>query len=113
MDEQKKPRARPDPKPHMLNDTDSAAALTVFFGIGKWQEDALCAQQVQAQDSPSAQGKEADKWFPYLTKTSKQLCLGCPVQAECLQLALAVHPTNGIWAGYTIKEINHMRKIKE
>lgn len=45
-------------------------------------------------------------WFagPEAVGEAKAICTACPAKAECLELALAWHPVEGIWGGTTIGE---------
>lgn len=36
---------------------------------------------------------------------AKDVCAGCTVQDQCLEYAVAILPTAGIWAGRTAREI--------
>lgn len=42
---------------------------------------------------------------------AKELCLGCPVQANCLELALAYFTTDGVWGGATEAELKELVEI--
>ncbi len=44
---------------------------------------------------------------------AKGICLGCPVQRECLEFALRVHEPHGIWGGLTESERRHLLPIDE
>lgn len=55
-----------------------------------------------------------DPWFPTsgcddLTPAAKRICLDCPIQADCLQLALDGEVAFGIWGGLTATERQHLR----
>lgn len=45
-------------------------------------------------------------WFagPEAACHAKAICTACPAKGECLELALAWHPVEGIWGGTTIGE---------
>ena len=45
-------------------------------------------------------------WFagPEATGQAKAICAACPAINECLDLALAWHPVEGIWGGTSIGE---------
>ncbi|GAT67827.1 transcriptional regulator [Planomonospora sphaerica] len=36
---------------------------------------------------------------------AKALCFGCPARTACLAYALAIRPTEGVWAGFTATEV--------
>lgn len=57
-----------------------------------WFEDAAC------QDAPT------DVFFPASESHSdvaKAVCAVCPVREECLEHALAIRPSDGVWGGLT------------
>ncbi|MBG0814165.1 WhiB family transcriptional regulator [Planomonospora sp. ID82291] len=39
---------------------------------------------------------------------AKAICAGCPARAACLAYALAIRPTDGVWAGFTATEVLHL-----
>lgn len=98
-----------DGRPRTLREDDAPDALLAFFGVGLWQEDALCAQLTLEEDEPQDRGSVADMWFSASTQKAKALCRQCPVRKECFDLALAIEPNSGVWAGFTAKEIRKMR----
>ncbi|GAA3226026.1 WhiB family transcriptional regulator [Actinocorallia longicatena] len=40
---------------------------------------------------------------------ARDICETCPVRDACLEYALRVTPTHGVWAGHTPKEIAGLR----
>lgn len=73
-------------------------------------------------------GKCADQdpeiWFPLSDKASaevelaKSICRGCPIRVECLDRAIRIGASAGIWGGFTDVERrqythNQMRRIIE
>ncbi|GAA4051121.1 WhiB family transcriptional regulator [Nonomuraea soli] len=36
----------------------------------------------------------------------KAICHTCPARTACLDYALAIRPTEGVWAGYTARELS-------
>lgn len=58
-------------------------------------------------DSP-----DAETWFPATATPddAKKACAGCPVRAECLELALHRDEKHGIWGGTTPEERLLMRR---
>jgi WhiB family redox-sensing transcriptional regulator len=62
---------------------------------------ALPAEPAQRMDLPCQSG-DADLWFaeePAALETAKSLCRGCPLQAACLDEALARAEPWGVWGG--------------
>jgi WhiB family redox-sensing transcriptional regulator len=60
-----------------------------------WRDAALCAQA------------DPDLWFPpkgRVAREAKRICLGCPVRRQCLEEALALGETDGIWGGLTPRQ---------
>lgn len=54
-----------------------------------------------------------DTWFPSQAITvdmAREACAGCPVRAECLEKALRLNETEGIWGGTTPDERKTMRR---
>ena len=53
-------------------------------------------------------------------RQAKKACAQCPCQAECLEWAMKVQPSWGIWAGLTAYEVNvssgrrkRIRRVKD
>ena len=66
-----------------------------------WQDDALCAQVDHALFYPDKGGS---------AKEAKQVCLACPVQAQCLRYALGTDDRFGVWGAMSERE---RRKIRD
>ena len=71
-----------------------------------WRDDAACL------------GMDPDLFFPPkggATKgaDAKQICGGCPVQAECLEYALKTRPVYGIWGGLSLRERDKIRRNRK
>ncbi|MHB8318061.1 MAG: WhiB family transcriptional regulator [Acidimicrobiales bacterium] len=68
----------------------------------KWQDAALCA------------GMDSDLFFPErgdsrkIVDTAKELCAGCPVRSECLELGM--EEKFGVWGGTTEQERRKLRR---
>ena len=65
--------------------------------LPSWRDDAACL------------GMDPDLFFPPQGGATngaeaKQICGGCPVQAECLEYALKTRPVYGIWGGLNHNE---------
>ncbi len=43
------------------------------------------------------------------TPMALMTCRGCPVRVECLNYALAIPSTEGIWAGTNVRERDRLR----
>lgn len=71
-----------------------------------WQEDAKCATDEF----------DVGDFFPpkhrHVRKTARELCEGCPVQAECLSFALTRGERFGIWGGLTERERRAVRRSR-
>jgi len=68
-----------------------------------WQDDGLCAQT-----DPAA-------FYPELgesTRQAKQVCLACPVTAECLQYALEHQERFGVWGGTSERERRKLKPVR-
>ena len=66
-----------------------------------WQERALCAQTDPEAFFPEKGGS---------TKEAKRVCMACPVQAQCLDYALANGERFGIWGGLSERERRHLER---
>lgn len=66
-----------------------------------WREDALC---LTVGDS--------EEWFPNngLSDAATSVCRRCPVQWDCLDFALDIQPTHGIWGGVPAKLLPEMKE---
>jgi WhiB family transcriptional regulator, redox-sensing transcriptional regulator len=79
---------------------------TAIDSLAEWWSLAAC------------QGADPELFFPASGKNpvraqlaaAKAVCAGCPVQAECLQYALATGPVHGIWGGLTEEERRRRRQ---
>jgi WhiB family transcriptional regulator, redox-sensing transcriptional regulator len=70
----------------------------------RWQDDALCAQV------------GGDIFFPEKgqpVRDAKALCDRCPVQAACLEDALARDERFGIWGGKSERERRRIKKDRQ
>ncbi len=57
--------------------------------------------------SAACQGLAADIFYPISdeeAQAAKAICAACPVQAPCLEHALAVREKDGVWGGANEKE---------
>lgn len=68
-----------------------------------WMAGATCAQI------------GGDDWFPKhgdlpTAERAKQVCRECPVRAQCLEFALRTNQREGIYAGYSPKSLERLRR---
>ncbi len=66
-----------------------------------WQERALCAQTDPEAFFPEKGGS---------TREAKKVCVGCTVQTQCLEYALAHDERFGIWGGLSERERRKLKK---
>lgn len=57
--------------------------------------------------------RDPDIWFPDGPgrdggQLARRICAICPVRQPCLQYALAIKPTHGIWAGHNADQLRAM-----
>lgn len=74
---------------------DLPTLLGRVFKYQPWRDEALCAQT------------DPDAFFPEKggsTREAKQVCTRCPVQAECIDEALANNERFGIWGGVSERD---------
>lgn len=67
----------------------------------EWSVQALCAQVDSEIFFPEKGGS---------TKSAKMLCRGCPVQAECLEYALANDEGFGVWGGMSERDRRRLNR---
>lgn len=68
-----------------------------------WQDWGMCSQT-----SPDA--FFPDKGQP--TAAAKRVCATCPVQAECLEYALANNERYGVWGGLSERERHILKQLR-
>lgn len=71
----------------------------------KWDDEASCRgidPEVFFPDSPSDPALAA-----------KAICRGCPVRAQCLELALDARLDHGVWGGLTEVERRSLRRSRQ
>lgn len=68
-----------------------------------WQDWGMCSQT-----SPDA--FFPDKGQP--TAAAKRVCASCPVQAECLEYALANDERYGVWGGTSERERRALKQLR-
>jgi WhiB family redox-sensing transcriptional regulator len=55
-------------------------------------------------DDASCRAADTSVFFPEseaAAETAKAICAACPVREECLEHALAIRPSDGVWGGLT------------
>lgn len=68
-----------------------------------WRDDALCAQV------------DTDAFFPGKggsPRVAKTICGRCPVRAECLEFAIEMDITEGVWGGLSGKQRRPLRTAR-
>jgi WhiB family redox-sensing transcriptional regulator len=71
------------------------------------------------RDHASCRDTNPDLFFPVGTtgpaieqiENAKAVCLQCPVQAPCLEYALATNQDSGVWGGTSEEERRKLRKV--
>ncbi|MEW2302068.1 WhiB family transcriptional regulator [Streptomyces sp. NPDC006655] len=66
----------------------------------------------------ACKGEETDLFFPvgesgpaqHQAEEAKSYCRRCPVERQCLQFALELSITDGIWGGLTEKERRKLQR---
>jgi len=56
---------------------------------------------------------DPEVWFPIeraATGPALAICRDCPVQAECLDYALAHDARHGVWGGLTERQVDGLRR---
>lgn len=74
------------------------------FSYAPWMDDALCAQT------------DPELFFPHKggpVRVARAVCARCPVQAECLNHALAGHERYGIFGGVTPMERRKLLRLSK
>ncbi|WP_157996115.1 WhiB family transcriptional regulator [Thermomonospora amylolytica] len=66
---------------------------------------AECRFDPELHTGPDAFTTEADADREVREAVAREVCAGCPVRGECLELALRTLPEGGVWAGFTADEI--------
>ena len=71
-----------------------------------WRDDAACRDADPELFFPDCDMRSARTQV----KTAKLICRGCPVQATCLNWALASGQESGIWGGLTEDERRRLQR---
>jgi WhiB family redox-sensing transcriptional regulator len=79
----------------------SAWGLDLPVELDPWKRRAVCAQTDPEAFFPEKGGS---------TRDAKRICLGCEVQAECLQAALDNDERFGIWGGMSERERRRLKR---
>lgn len=66
-----------------------------------WSQRAACLNMDDAAFYPEKGGS---------TREAKKVCRRCPVQAECLEWALATNEQHGIWGGLSDRERDKLKR---
>ncbi len=89
---------KPEPEADLLD------ILTGSLWGAEWMRDGLCAQT------------DPDSFFPDKGKSNreaKQVCMSCPVRAECLEAALERNERFGVWGGMSERERRRVLRKRE
>jgi WhiB family redox-sensing transcriptional regulator len=70
--------------------------------VWEWQMEGLCRGRDSAQffHPDGERGSSRSR----RERQAKQLCVACPVRAQCAAHALATHEPYGVWGGFTEAE---------
>ena len=68
----------------------------------EWQRDAECAHYSGIVDFFPSRGESA--------QDAKAVCAACPVRDDCLEFALRMRITHGVWGGMTERERRQVRR---
>lgn len=87
------------------NRSTDTAKLPSIRPAGPWTRQAACA------------GSDPDLWFtdtrsPAAYTEAKAICDRCPVQPQCLDWALEIRTTHGLWGGLTPHQRRALRAIR-
>lgn len=85
--------------------------MALTLGYESWALD-------EWRDQASCRNAEPDLFFPIGTtgpavsqiEAAKIVCRGCPVQAPCLEFALATNQDSGVWGAASEEERRMLRK---
>jgi len=77
--------------------TDGTSVVAAFFG-------AKCASPNADPDWWHRDDPDDDGFDPEMTEYAKALCLSCPVQAACAELAMGRPDEWGVWGGMSRDE---------
>lgn len=68
-------------------------------------------------DEASCRSVDPEVFFPARPSdhatVAKMICRGCPVQAQCLEFALAARLDHGVWGGMTEIERRSLRRSRQ
>jgi WhiB family redox-sensing transcriptional regulator len=68
----------------------------------EWQEDGNCRRYVGVVEFFPTRGESAHD--------AKAVCAACPVQEQCLDFAMRLRITHGVWGGLTERERRLLRR---
>ena len=68
----------------------------------EWQRDAECARYAGVVDFFPSRGESA--------ADAKAVCVACPVREECLDFALRMRISHGVWGGMSERERRQVRR---
>ncbi|RJL29944.1 WhiB family transcriptional regulator [Bailinhaonella thermotolerans] len=81
---------------------EAAGLLATLFRTGP------ACTPADAETFTGPENDEIDRAQEQREDAAKAMCASCPARSACLDYALAVKPTAGVWAGYTADEISDL-----
>ncbi|MCP2343379.1 WhiB family transcriptional regulator [Actinomadura rupiterrae] len=88
-------------RPSLLRSVDLLDALA---------ENAACRWDPELHTGPDVFTPESVAERQARMDVAREVCERCPVWAECLDYALRVRPSHGMWAGLSVRELNELRR---
>jgi len=78
---------------------------------------AVNSDVIDWRDQAACRGADPNIFFPKIPttqsrETAQAFCVGCPVQAQCLDLADEVNAGEGVWGGVDREAAEQQRKVK-
>lgn len=82
--------------------------------MSHWRDRALCLGRADMFSPDEVESKPREHAMKRLTKDARQVCLMCPVIAECADTALGQLYPWGVWAGiaFSGNRMHHLQRDK-
>lgn len=87
--------------------------MTTDYLSHEWSTEAACAGAPTAIFFEEAWDEETNRPIPAGDAKAKQYCKRCPVVNPCLEAALAIGESYGIWGGMNPAERSKLMKIRK